>query len=368
VSRASSSEPVDEPITADSGRLAFAAVILSSANIIALQLYGSLMLAVNLIAYLAIHGHPAPRHQLDARHSDGIGLYPFPVPWWPFAIGGLIVVVVAILSWPPRRRFDGTGRKLTAVYRNSPGFLAYVGFFSALIQLGVISYFDGLLSVLSPYGIGPALCILGGVISFVRFQKDGVDAPAAHVPAKKKLAAASRPAEVLGTVSAISFFAVVVLGFGGIAVNQLVYLAAHGGALPPGAERQNATGTTIWAGHMPLDLPWWIFGFLSGVFLVVTIATWPASRQFGPQLPTRVFFRRTTAPALFALALLMGFFELTVNLYYLTASERAAGYTGPLLLLAAAVVAAVRWRFGPRLGVTKPKTPSRTRKAVRSHG
>jgi hypothetical protein len=339
-------------------------MVVSTVNWLAMLGYTLLLLALNAIVYFAAHGGPPARHALDARAADSVGLYPFPVPWEIFALGGLVMLVIAVLTRSRARRVELPLARRASLLQTAPGFLATIGFFAAGVMVGTVGNYSGLLTVFDPYLIGPVLALAAGIVSLRRWQLDAPAPPRTRSPQ----AAPSRLAETLGVVLVVDFLAILILGYGGVALNQLVYLTSHGGALPPGSARLYNAGTDIWEGHMPLGLPWWLFALLSVVLLAVSVLSWPSENRFGPQLHRRVFFRRTTAPALFAFGLVAFVAEATVDLYYGSGRASDPAFLGPAIALVVVLVALARWFVDPAIRrLTRPKHPQK-RKTVSPHG
>jgi hypothetical protein len=79
------------------------------------------------------------------------------------------------------------------------------------------------------------------------------------------------------------------------------------------------------------------------VLLVVVIVTWPPANQLGPQLPGRVALRRTTAPALLGIAILVVLAEESILRFYGSGSMRDPATLALGIGLLAALLAAIRW-------------------------
>ena len=314
-------------------------MVISAVNMLAMLGYTVIWVAVNSVVYAVIHGHSFARASIDARPTDAVGLNPFPLPWELFAFGGLVMLVVATVSWPRERRIDPKPGLRLSFFQTGPGFLATTSFLGAGLMAGSVGTYSRLLTVFDPYLLGPLIAVVAGFVALRRWQLDAP--PAART--RKPTVPPSALARVLGVLSFADFLFVAIVGFGGIVVNQLVYLSAHGGALPPSSHRPFTAGTDIWVGSMPVQLPWWLFVVCSGVLLVVSLASWPRANQFGPQLSRRIFFRRTTAPPLVAFGLLFFAMEATIDLFYGSGGAGEAAFRGPALALIVVAVGVVRW-------------------------
>jgi hypothetical protein len=326
-----------------SGRFAFGLLVVSTVNWIAIVGYTLVWSIVNRIIYFGAHPNGAPSHSLDGKPTDYVGLLPYPVPWWLFALGGAVMVVVAIAAFSPKNRM-ATTKDASSQWRvrlsqgTAPGFRAWIGVLAAILMTVAVAYYDGLTSVYDPYYLGIVLCLVAALISLASWQRDAPDAVPARLRSRPAIAFhPSRLASALGLLVAADLIATLVFGFGGIIVNQTIYLTAHGGALPPGSRHPYLAGSDIWPGFMPIDLPWWIFATLSALLLVVMVVSWPAANQYGPQLSGRVFFRRASPGGLLGIGILMILIELITEAYY----GRGFGYGRPTGL----------WSIGPFIAI-----------------
>jgi hypothetical protein len=325
--------------------------VVSTVNWFAMVLYTLGALAANALLYLGIHGHPPARHGIDAHSIDSVGLNPLPIPWELFAAGGLVMLVVSLLTLEPGRRVARVRSSRLWLLQTTPGLLAALAIFGSGAMLSSIGSYSRLLTVFDPYYAGPVLALIAGLVSLHRWQRDAPPAPAPPRSRSRMPVAApvsSRLALSLGSLLLVDFLAVAVLGFGGLVINQALYLAAHDGALPPDVHRFTA-GTDIWAGYLPVGLPWWVFVLVSSVLLVITLVSWPSANQFGPAQARRIFFRRTTPPSLLAFGLLFFLVEATVDLFYGSGSVTSPAFRGPAIALIVVIVALVRWVTTPLL-------------------
>jgi heme/copper-type cytochrome/quinol oxidase subunit 2 len=338
--------------------VARATTAISTANFLALAVFGAGGIAFNLIVYLiAHHGSTPPRAPGSAKifSDDWIGHLPFPAQWWLLALNGAILLLVAILAWPGVNRHHPAASKAAVVFNTKPDFLAFLAFLSLAVQWVVIGYYDGLVTLLDPFYIGLVLCVAAGVVSFRRWQLDepvAVGNDARHP---------SRVAEAIGAVSLADLVIVVVLGIAGVIANQLVYLSAHGWT-GPATSRFHNTGSQVWPGNMPLALPWWVFVLVSAIFLGVVIASWSPVRRVGPGHGRRRFFLRTTSGTLLGFAVLLALSEVGITSYYTTGGVHDPAAIAPALALVAAILAAVRWVLDRRReALTPPAPPVRRR-------
>ena len=330
-------------------RIASIAVVASSVNILGFVVVGLLGVALNMIAYMVSTGSAGPPHPDHERAlpNDWRGHMLIQLPWWVFAVGGLIALVVVVVSWTPSRRFVPPVARATVAYRTSPLFLAFVAAFLAVSQLGVISFYDGLLSPLSPYWVGPVVLILAAVVALWRWQLD----PTPQMVRPKRVTEPTIQSFVVAIVHVVNLSAVILLPLAVIVVSQIVYLAAHDGSLPlsdRSAALNNVTMAALWNGHMVVDLPWWFFALGAVILLAIVIYTWPVSHRFEPKgNRRRILF--TTSPLFLAAAAVVMFSAQVVQVsFFATPGVAGQPYlTGLALCIAVVALALVLWWWGP---------------------
>ena len=275
-------------VTSIDARVALATVIVSTTNILVFTLIEMGLLIVNLVVHLATHGavstNSGTRHGI--RPSDYIGQLLFVTPWYVFALHGLVVLMVAVVSLSPRYRFVAQLTRRKLMYRTTPGFLAVVALIFSLYQWSVIANYDGLQSILDPYWIGPVLCLIASVVSFRRWQLDPN-----HIVGNPEVSQ-SHVARVLSLVLVWNLLFVTISFFSPI-VNQIIYLVENHWALPI-ASSPNATAPEVWSGHLAFVIPGWVFLISAIAQLTVVIGTLPKSRRYVPV--NRAQFFRATSP------------------------------------------------------------------------
>lgn len=158
------------PRTADDA-VAVGGVVVSTANVLGFQLFASLSVPVNMVAYLVANGAPPPKADGagDSVHAQWAGHLGFVVPWWYFAASGLVTLLVVLLAANPRWRFEAKNSKYFA-YRTTPGFLAFISAIMAGSQFAISTYYVDWTEKFGTYAIGTILSLIAVVIAFILYK------------------------------------------------------------------------------------------------------------------------------------------------------------------------------------------------------
>ena len=335
-------------------RIALATVVVSSVNLLAVQLFGLLGIVVNLTAYAVVNdGLPArPEGQQSTYIGDWIGLAVWPLPWWTIALSGVVMLAVVILSGRRERRFDPPLTRNSAVYRTTPLFLCIAALYSGLVVFCVSVFYDGLFSVASPYWIGPLLYLAAAVVAFRLWQRDQ------RTPVKTKAGVPPRGARVAVVVSSANFALLVVVGLGAFVVSQAAYLTANGGDLPREPVR-GEYGFDVWYTHLVIVPPAAFFLVSNLIALAVLLYSLNRRNRYVVAGDRSRFLLKTTPGFLAVLGYLAAVVQWGLMPYFYGNDDAFAVFTGPLFALLVAIVATA-------VAYLEPSTPTRARSAKSS--
>lgn len=138
-------------------------------NILQAVLFGWVSVPVNMLTYLVRYGQAPERS--EAGRTTGVdywaGNFAFVLPWWYFALTGLIyLAVVIVVTVRPSLVFVPTNPKY-ALWRTTPLFLGIAGIVLGFSLFIVVRYHTTLESAGDPYLVGTYLCLVGAAISMV---------------------------------------------------------------------------------------------------------------------------------------------------------------------------------------------------------
>jgi hypothetical protein len=335
-------------------KIAFATVVVSSLNILAVQLFGLLGIVINLMAYSVVNGGlpERPAGQDSTYIGDWIGLAVWPLPWWSIALSGVVMLAVVIVSRRRERRFDPPLTRNSAVYRTTPLFLCVASLYNGLVVFGVSVFYDGLYSVASLYWIGPLLYLVAAVVAFRVWQ---LDQPASTT--KKKSVAPSRVARTAVVVSSINFALLTVVGVGALVASQVGYLAANAGQLAREPVR-GEYGFDVWYGNLAIVPPAAFFFASNLIALAVFVVSLNRRNRYAAVGDRSRFLVKTTPGFLAALGYVSATIQWGLMPYFYGNADAFAVFAGPIFALLIAIAATA-------VAYLEPSTPKRPQSALR---
>lgn len=252
-----------------------------------------------------VAGEPPPKrqHPTDSYASDWVGHSVLAMPWWPYALVGLLLLVVIVVAWRPEYRFVPPPKYMDKAYYTTPAPLTALMLGMFVLIAYSVPFHGYLASPLSPYWIGGYLCLTASVVGGIRWMLDDRRAESDRPDDEPRPGLGAR---VISWIWAITVVTFVVIGFLGVPLNQLAYMAINGGL--PGSD-ESTPPPVFWRGHMPIELTgFYVVSAL--VILAVIIATAFPSLRYRP-VGRRSILRATT-PGMLALVLI----GLTAIVYY----------------------------------------------------
>jgi hypothetical protein len=323
--------------------------------------YGIVLIPINLIAQLVIHGRPVELAPgvASSPYDFWTGDYPFPPPWWLFAATGILLLAVAIMGYPGYQDGDRPLGRISGQFSDD-GSLARTMIWAGILEAGVTLTYDGFISPFDLYYVGPVACFVGAAICLVRWRRRRLPLTARET---REFTPATDAARILGAIKAAVIVLVVVVSPIGIAVNQYVYLATHGGAVPSNNGAAYLTGDEVWARHLPIGQPWQVFLVTSLVYLLVLIATWPKSNRQASTPARPLLFASTASLSFFGTGFLIALVQLGVAEYYGTLNLLHLGLA-PAIAVLAALLSIVRQFIAPEASPLSrtPAIPDRHRR------